>query len=109
MVHCPRDLHGVKLRSVVPAPKTITLRDTATPTVLVIEDDLANRALLTALLERAGYRAVTASDGPSGLAAALEIAPDLVLLDVGLPGMDGLDVCRRLRADPRTVALPWSC
>lgn len=77
-----------------------------TPTVLVVEDDAANRVLLTRLLERAGYRPVTADDGPSGLAAAFELAPDVVLLDVVLPGMDGLEICRRLRADPRTVALP---
>jgi putative two-component system response regulator len=76
------------------------------PTVLVVEDDAANRVLLTRLLERAGYRPVTADDGPSGLAAAFELAPDVVLLDVVLPGMDGLEICRRLRADPRTVALP---
>ena len=76
------------------------------PTVLVVEDDAANRVLLTRLLERAGYRPVTADDGPSGLAAAFEFAPDVVLLDVVLPGMDGLEICRRLRADPRTVALP---
>jgi len=106
MVHCPQDHPRVTLLRVVPAPTTITLIDPARPTVLVVEDDSSNRALLTALLERAGYRAVTASDGPSGLAAALEIAPDLVLLDVGLPGMDGLEICRRLRADPRTVTLP---
>jgi putative two-component system response regulator len=80
--------------------------DPAAPTVLVVEDDAHNRVLLTHLLERAGYRAVTADDGPSGLAAAFEIAPDLVLLDVRLPGMDGLEICRRLRSDPRTVALP---
>ncbi len=78
----------------------------AAPTVLVVEDDAANRVLLTKLLERAGYRPVTAEDGPSGLAAAFQLAPDVVLLDVGLPGMDGLEICRRLRADPRTVALP---
>jgi putative two-component system response regulator len=76
------------------------------PTVLVVEDDAANRVLLTRLLERAGYRPVTADDGPSGLAASFELAPDVVLLDVVLPGMDGLEICRRLRADPRTVALP---
>ena len=106
MVYCPQDHPRVTLPDVVPAPEKITLMNPATPTVLVVEDDPANRALLTALLERAGYRAVTASDGPSGLAAALEIAPDLMLLDVGLPGMDGLEICRRLRADPRTVTLP---
>ena len=86
--------------------QTITPLGRAKPTVLVVEDDPSNRALLVALLERAGYVAVTATDGPSGLAAALELAPDAVLLDVGLPGMDGLEICRRLRTDPRTVALP---
>ncbi len=80
--------------------------DPRAPVVLVVEDDAPNRVLLTHLLERAGYRAATASDGPSGLAAAFELAPDLVLLDVGLPGMDGLEIVRRLRADPRTVAMP---
>lgn len=74
--------------------------------VLVAEDDLANRTLLARLLDRAGYRAITVADGRDALRAAVDEEPDLVLLDVGLPGMSGLDVCRRLRADPRTVALP---
>ena len=74
--------------------------------VLVAEDDLANRALLARLLERAGYRSIAVADGRDALRASIEENPDLVLLDIGLPGLDGLDVCRRLRADPRTVALP---
>ena len=74
--------------------------------VLVAEDDVANRALLARLLERAGYRSVTVGDGRDALRAAIDEHPDLVLLDVGLPSLSGLDVCRRLRADPRTVALP---
>ena len=74
--------------------------------VLVAEDDLANRALLARLLERAGYRTVSVADGREALRAAIDEDPDLVLLDIGLPGLNGLDVCRRLRADPRTVALP---
>jgi putative two-component system response regulator len=76
------------------------------PLVLVVEDDPANRALLTQLLERADYRPVLASDGLSGLAAAFDLNPDVMLLDVELPGLDGLEICRRLRLDPRTVALP---
>ncbi|HLX33998.1 MAG TPA: HD domain-containing phosphohydrolase [Candidatus Limnocylindrales bacterium] len=76
------------------------------PRVLVVEDDVANRALLTHLLTRAGYEALAVSDGRDGLRAALEDHPSLVLLDVELPGMNGFDVCRALRADPRTVALP---
>ena len=74
--------------------------------VLIAEDDLANQALLARLLERAGYRSFAVGDGREALHAAMEDQPDLVLLDIGLPEMNGLDVCRRLRADPRTVALP---
>jgi putative two-component system response regulator len=74
--------------------------------VLVAEDDLANRALLARLLVRAGYRSITVADGRDALRASIEETPDIVLLDIGLPGLNGLDVCRRLRADPRTVALP---
>ncbi len=74
--------------------------------ILIAEDDHANRALLTRLLERAGYRAIAVGDGRDALRAAMEEAPDLILLDIGLPGLSGLDVCRRLRADHRTMALP---
>jgi cyclic di-GMP phosphodiesterase len=74
--------------------------------VLVAEDDAANRALLARLLDRAGYRSIAVSDGRDAMRAVMEEDPDLVLLDIGLPGMSGLDVCRRLRADTRTIALP---
>jgi putative two-component system response regulator len=74
--------------------------------VLIIEDDAANRALLGSLLDRAGYRWLAVANGLDGLQAAVDARPDLVLLDVEMPGIDGLEVCRRLRAEPRTVALP---
>ena len=74
--------------------------------VLIAEDDLANQVLLARLLERAGYRSFAVGDGREALRAAMEEKADLILLDIGLPEMNGLDVCRRLRADPRTVALP---
>jgi len=74
--------------------------------VLVVEDDAANRALLTRRLARSGYDSFAVGTGPEGLEAALEDGPDLVLLDVELPGMNGFEICRRLRADQRTVALP---
>lgn len=76
------------------------------PRVLVVEDDAANRALLTSLLTRSGYRPTAVADGRSGLRAAIDDAPDLVLLDVEMLEMNGFDVCRALRSDPRTVALP---
>ena len=76
------------------------------PRVLVIEDDASLRALLTAVLEREGFTVVTASDGEAGLAAVQALDPDLVILDVGLPRVDGLEVTRRLRANGATRTLP---
>ena len=70
-----------------------------TDLILIIEDEpkIANHP--RDYLEKYGYRAVVAADGPAGLAAARRESPDLVLLDLLLPGMDGREVCRRLRAD----------
>jgi putative two-component system response regulator len=74
--------------------------------ILVIEDDEANRVLVTKGLERDGYRVIAVADGETGIRAVEEHVPDLVLLDVGLPRMDGYEVTRRLRRDPRTATLP---
>lgn len=76
------------------------------PLVLVVEDDLANRALLERLLGREGYRTKAVCDGEAALLAVGEHAPDLVLLDIGLPHLDGYEVTRRLRGNIRTVAVP---
>jgi two-component system cell cycle response regulator DivK len=66
-------------------------------TVLLIEDNEQNRYLATFLLERHGYTVVAAADGPQGVALAETLAPDLILLDIQLPGMDGYAVARALR------------
>ncbi len=66
-------------------------------TILLIEDDAQNRYLATFLLERRGYRVVPAADGPAGIATAALLAPDLILLDIQLPRMDGHEVARALR------------
>ncbi|HEU0237347.1 MAG TPA: HD domain-containing phosphohydrolase [Candidatus Limnocylindrales bacterium] len=76
------------------------------PLVLIVEDDRASRTLLEHLLEREGYRVVTALDGQTALSAVDEHTPDLVLLDIGLPVLDGFEVTRQLRNDPRTLTLP---
>ena len=76
------------------------------PLVLVVEDDLANRALLERILEREGYRTTSAGDGEAALLAVGEHAPDLVLLDIGLPRMDGYEVTRRLRSHLTTMTVP---
>ena len=65
--------------------------------VLVVDDDPTVRGVLTTLLGFDGVEISTADDGPSALAMAQRLRPDIVLLDVNLPGMDGFDVCRELK------------
>jgi two-component system, OmpR family, response regulator ResD len=68
--------------------------------ILVVDDEPTIAEVVARYLERAGYGARTVHDGPSAVAAAAGSAPDLVVLDLMLPGFDGLEVMRRLRADP---------
>ena len=70
--------------------------------VLLIDDAQDSRDAFQFVLEARGYRTLTAGDGPAGLAVAREARPDLVIIDMGLPGMDGWETTRRLRADPVT-------
>ena len=77
-----------------------------TARILVVDDAEANVRLLEAKLSAEYYDVQTAPDGPSALKAAAEQAPDIILLDVMMPGMDGLEVCRRLKADPATRHIP---
>jgi len=65
--------------------------------VLVVDDEEPLARLVRTYLERDGFEVALAFDGPSGLEAARELRPDVVVLDLGLPGLDGLEVCRRLR------------
>lgn len=74
--------------------------------VLIVDDDLPTRDVLRRLLMRLGYEATTAADGECALRSIGTDHPDLVLLDVNLPGIDGIEVCRRIKADPATRLLP---
>lgn len=74
--------------------------------ILVVDDIDSNVRLLEAKLSSEYYEVLTASDGPTALAIAASELPDIVLLDVMMPGMDGFDVCRRLKADPATRHVP---
>jgi CheY-like chemotaxis protein len=67
--------------------------------IVIVEDSLDSREMLRYLLEHAGLEVHEAADGPSGLETILAILPDLALVDVGLPGLDGYEVARRVRAD----------
>jgi len=66
--------------------------------VLVVDDDPRLRNLVTIALERAGHSVLTAANGRQALPHALRETPDLIVLDIGLPEMNGLKVCRRIRA-----------
>jgi diguanylate cyclase (GGDEF)-like protein len=74
--------------------------------ILIVDDDEDIRAYLEVTLELAGFEVVQAGDGETGLQAAFEHAPALIVLDVMMPGLDGLEVLRRLRSDSRTNHLP---
>ena len=83
----------------------MTASPRAQPRLLIVEDEARIADLLVTCFEREGYSCEVTRDGPSGLARALSGRPDLVILDLMLPGMDGLEVCRRLRAQRDTPVL----
>src|SRR5207245_2648922 len=74
--------------------------------VLYVEDNEYNRKIVRQLLSRTSYRLLEAMDGEEGVAMAQRELPDLILMDVQLPKLSGLDATRRLRADPRTAHIP---
>jgi len=76
------------------------------PMVLVADDDADIRELVAFRLGQAGFHVVVAEDGPSALEATREHKPDLIVLDVMMPGMSGLDVCREIRRDGLLAHVP---
>ncbi|MEO0488228.1 MAG: response regulator [Cyanobacteria bacterium P01_A01_bin.123] len=75
-------------------------------TVLVVEDSVAQREMITELLRKSGLDVTVASDGEEALAAIQGKMPDLVVLDIVMPKMNGYEVCRRIKADPTTQDVP---
>lgn len=73
--------------------------------ILVVDDDAVNLRLAATVLEQDGYEVLSAQGGAEGVAVALAQAPDLMLMDVQMPGMDGIAALKRLRADSRSAAL----
>jgi len=74
--------------------------------ILLIEDNEQNRYLVTFLLEQRCHEVVPAASGPLGLELAAKVLPDLIILDIQLPGMDGYAVARALKSDPRLRVIP---
>jgi CheY-like chemotaxis protein len=79
---------------------------TAGSRILIVDDDPRNRKLIEALLASEGYAVQGVESGAAGLVEIVRTPPDLVLLDLMMPGMDGFEFMRRLRADPGTAAVP---
>ena len=75
-------------------------------TILYVEDNEFNLKIVRQLLSRTSYRLIEAMDGESGVATAQNELPDLILMDVQLPKLSGLDATRQLRADTKTAAIP---
>ena len=75
-------------------------------TILYVEDNEPNRIMVRDLLKRTTYNLIEAYDGEAGVAMALERLPDMILMDIQLPKISGLEAIRRLRAEPATAATP---
>ena len=74
--------------------------------ILLIEDNEMNRDMLSRRLVRRGHELTTAFDGPAGIASATAMRPDLILMDISLPGMDGWEATKVLRAQAETASIP---
>ena len=78
----------------------------ARSTVMVVDDSPTIRKILGLTLERAGYTVVAEPDGESAIERLIQVVPDLILLDIAMPKLDGYDVCKRIKQDPRTAGVP---
>jgi CheY-like chemotaxis protein len=76
------------------------------PKLLLVEDNEMNRDMLSRRLQRKGYEVLIAVDGQQGVDMAFSAVPDLILMDMSLPVLDGWDATRRLKADEKTKAIP---
>ena len=74
--------------------------------ILLVEDNELNRDMLSRRLERRGFQVTTAIEGEGAIEQAKTMKPDLILMDMGLPGLNGWDATRRLKADPETAPIP---
>jgi two-component system, cell cycle response regulator DivK len=83
------------------------MAESSQPTrVLLVEDNELNRDMLSRRLARRGFHVVTAVDGEEAVQRTKETKPDLILMDMGLPGLNGWDATRRIKANPATNAIP---
>jgi CheY-like chemotaxis protein len=90
----------------VPATPAAPRNGSSRSTVMVVDDSPTIRKILGLTLERAGYTVVAEPDGESAIERLVQVVPDLILLDIAMPKLDGYDVCKRIKQDPRTSGVP---
>jgi CheY-like chemotaxis protein len=78
----------------------------ALSTVLLVEDNEDNRTIYTTILRHVGHEVIEAANGEDGIRLALERQPNVILMDVAMPGIDGWEATRRLKGDPQTARIP---
>src|SRR5690349_13584564 len=84
----------------------VTLNELPAPRILIVADPRLYRRIATDQLKQAGFQVAEAASGEEGLEVAASVAPDLILLDMTMPGIDGIETCRRLKADAATRDVP---
>ncbi len=77
--------------------------------IVIADDSSPTREMLSIALKKAGYEVIAACDGNQAFEAVCQHHPDVVLLDIAMPGMDGLQVCQRIKANPTTQHIPVAC
>ena len=88
------------------APDALMIQSSQASKLLLVEDNESNRDMLSRRLVRRGFEVVTATDGESAIRIAREAKPDLVLMDMSLPGINGWDATRIIKSSPETSAIP---
>src|SRR4026209_2163613 len=91
---------------IISTRSTLSMKSSEELLILTVDDDTVNRKIIERILTVAGYRSVGADSGPAALEILRETTPDLILLDVMMPGMDGYEVCSRLQKSPQTACIP---
>jgi CheY-like chemotaxis protein len=100
----PNQFPRARTATSLPGPQSAT--SSGKPTILVVNGDHYVSAIIWTLLKNFDFDVVSETSGPAGLQLARSLSPDAVVLEVNLPDLNGLEICRRLRADPATRALP---
>lgn len=106
MLHTSFEIGAPSSDEAIKTDGTVNDSDSAQPKILIVDDHPSSRMTAVALLSVEGYTVVEADSGVAALKSVLQVNPDLILLDVMMPGMDGYEVCRQLKQDDQTRFIP---